>query len=167
MNANVFLEADDDTLAMKMWPQEIRNNPHCLDKCQYFFAYSQWLPADGARTDYEKARDVLDPQEYPEDWPALPKLELLKKQAEYLGMPEKFRRVEQTTRFHNGPNSCGVEMAPSALTGQDCTGVNDGSKTTTLVTYLADAWNWGAELFCVCSIDTQVIIVAKNENKIA
>lgn len=134
MNANVFLEADDDTLAMKMWPQEIRNNPHCLDKY------------------YEKARDVLDPQEYPEDWPALPKLELLKKQAEYLGMPEKFRRVEQTTRFHNGPNSCGVEMAPSALTGQDCTGVNDGSKTTTLVTYLADAWNWGAELFCECEV---------------
>lgn len=34
MNANVFLEADDDTLAMKMWPPEIRNNPHCLDKCE-------------------------------------------------------------------------------------------------------------------------------------
>ena len=95
---------------------------------------------------------MLDPQKYPEDWPALPKMELLKKQAEYLGMADKFRRVDQTTRFHNGPNSCGVEMAPSARTGQDCTGVNDGSKTTTLVTYLADAWNWGAELFCECEV---------------
>lgn len=67
-------------------------------------------------------------------------------------MGEKFRRVHQTTRFRNGPNACGVEMAPSALTGQDPTGVNDGSKTTTLVTYLADAWNWGAELFCECEV---------------
>lgn len=43
-------------------------------------------------------------------------------------------------------------MSPSALTGQDSTGVNDGSKTTTLVTYIADAWNWGAELFCECEV---------------
>lgn len=43
-------------------------------------------------------------------------------------------------------------MAASALTGQDATGVNDGSKTTTLVTYLADAWNWGAEMFCECEV---------------
>jgi len=43
-------------------------------------------------------------------------------------------------------------MSASQLTGQDCTGLNDGSKTTTLVTYLADAWNWGAELFCECEV---------------
>jgi hypothetical protein len=30
----------------------------------------------------------------------------------------------------------------------DTTGVNDGSKSSTLVNYLADAWNWGAEIFC-------------------
>lgn len=67
-------------------------------------------------------------------------------------MSDKFRLVPQTTRFRVGPNSCGVEMAPSSLTGQDVTGVNDGSKTTTLVTYLADAWNWGAEMFCGCEV---------------
>ena len=60
--------------------------------------------------------------------------------------------MRQTTRFSDGPNSCGVEMKASALTGQDATGVNDGSKTTTLVTYLADAWNWGAEMFCECEV---------------
>lgn len=93
---------------------------------------------------------VLEPHEYPDDWPKLPKLELLKKQAEALGLADKFKKVRQTTRFKNGPNYMGVEMSPSAMTGQDCTGVNDGSKTTTLVTYLADAWNWGAEMFCEC-----------------
>lgn len=95
---------------------------------------------------------MLEPEEYPDDWPALPKMKLLKKQAEHLGLGDRWRKVRQTTRFKNGPNSCGVEMKASALTGQDATGVNDGSKTTTLVTYLADAWNWGAEMFCECEV---------------
>jgi hypothetical protein len=95
---------------------------------------------------------VLEPSEYPKDWPKLAKMEVLQKQAEALGYGDKFHRVRQTTRFKNGPNSVGVEMSPSELTGQDTTGVNDGSKTTTLVTYLADAWNWGAEMFCECEV---------------
>ncbi|KAI0472100.1 glucose-methanol-choline oxidoreductase [Xylariaceae sp. FL0804] len=130
MNANVYLPADEDSLRMEEWPREIRENPHCLDEY------------------YKKAEEILEPSEYPQEWPKLPKLELLKKQAEILNMPEKFGRVRQTTKFHNGPNSCGVEQFASSSTGQDCTGLNDGSKTTTLVTYLADAWNWGADLFC-------------------
>lgn len=72
-------------------------------------------------------------------------------------MRGKFKRVLQTTRFVNGPNSCGVEMSASALTGQDATGLNDGSKNTTLVTYIADAWNWGAEIFC----ESEVRYIAK------
>ncbi|KAI0883213.1 FAD/NAD(P)-binding domain-containing protein [Annulohypoxylon maeteangense] len=134
MNANVYLEADKDTLQLEAWPKEIRDNPDCLDEY------------------YEKAEKVLQPEPYPDDWPKLPKLELLEKQAKYLSMEEKFRRVRQTTRFVNGPNSCGVEMFPSAMTGQDCTGLNDGSKNTTLVTYLADAWNWGADMFCEAEV---------------
>ncbi|KAI1754572.1 glucose-methanol-choline oxidoreductase [Xylaria castorea] len=130
INANVFLEADEEVLQMDQWPDEIRENKGCLKEY------------------YEKAAEVLEPEEYPKDWPKLPKLELLKRQAEYLNMSEKFSRVKQTTRFRNGPNSCGVEMSASASTGQDTTGLNDGSKTTTLVTYLADAWNWGADMFC-------------------
>ncbi|KAJ4144416.1 hypothetical protein LMH87_003300 [Akanthomyces muscarius] len=43
-------------------------------------------------------------------------------------------------------------MSPSTLTGQDTTGINDGSKTTTLVTYLTDAWKWGADIFCECEV---------------
>ncbi|KAI8952433.1 glucose-methanol-choline oxidoreductase [Xylaria longipes] len=130
INANVFLEADEEVLQMEQWPKEIRDNKGCLKEY------------------YDKAAGVLEPEEYPKDWPKLPKLELLKKQAEYLNMSEKFSRVKQTTRFRNGPNSCGVEMSASASTGQDATGLNDGSKTSTLVTYLADAWNWGADIFC-------------------
>ncbi|KAI1367565.1 glucose-methanol-choline oxidoreductase [Xylaria arbuscula] len=130
INANVFLEADEDVLQLEQWPKEIRENKGCLNKY------------------YEKAADVLEPEEYPKDWPNLPKLELLKRQARYLNMTDNFSRVRQTTKFRNGPNSCGVEMSASASTGQDPTGLNDGSKNTTLVTYLADAWNWGADMFC-------------------
>lgn len=43
-------------------------------------------------------------------------------------------------------------MKASTLTGMDATGVNDGSKSSTLVNYLSDAWNWGAEMFCECEV---------------
>lgn len=33
INANVFLEADKETLSMPVWPEEIRRNPSSLDKC--------------------------------------------------------------------------------------------------------------------------------------
>lgn len=95
---------------------------------------------------------MLEPEKYPDDWPALPKAEMLKRQAAALGLSEKFHRVRQTTRFKNGPNSTGVEMNASTLTGMDSTGINDGSKSSTLVNYLADAWNWGAEMFCECEV---------------
>lgn len=39
-------------------------------------------------------------------------------------------------------------MRHSTDSGNECTGINDGSKSSVLVTYLADAWNWSAEIFC-------------------
>jgi hypothetical protein len=92
---------------------------------------------------------VLQPKPYPTSYPELKKLSLLKKQAAFLGWEHKFYRPPQTTRFEDGPNSTGVMMHASTGSGSDSTGVNDGSKTTTLVTYLSDAWNWGAEMYCV------------------
>lgn len=124
--------------------------------------HTSWFPLlyhhDGSslgltlRLDYQKVRDVLEPQLYPDDWPALKKTEILDKQARVLGLADKFHKVPLTTRFQSGPNSSGVNMSASTLTGLDSTGLNDGSKTTTLVTYLADAWNWGAEMFCKCEV---------------
>lgn len=34
MNANVFMEANHDTLEMTAWPEEIRKDPKSLDQCQ-------------------------------------------------------------------------------------------------------------------------------------
>jgi len=133
LNANVFLETDAHTMKMSCWPEELRQD-------------------DALKEYYDLARGVLQPEEYPHDWPDLPKLKMLERQAKALGWGDKFRRVPQTTRFRGGPNSTGVEMYPSALTGMDSTGVNDGSKNSTLVNYLADAWNWGTEMFCECEV---------------
>ncbi|OAA36402.1 Fumarate reductase/succinate dehydrogenase flavoprotein [Beauveria brongniartii RCEF 3172] len=102
--------------------------------------------------DYQQVRDVLEPEPYPQNWPVLEKTLRLQEQAQALGVGDSFYRVPQTTRFRHGRSSAGLPMAPSTLTGQDATGVNDGSKTTTLVTYLADAWHWGADLFCACEV---------------
>lgn len=154
INANVFMPADDGTLGMAMWPPEIRKDIKGFRKCKFQPSkpFTAERHTDNQKLDYDKVEKVLEPEEYPDDWPSLPKLDLLKKQAEALGLGDKFHKVRQTTRFKNGPNSCGVEMSPSALTGQDTTGVNDGSKNSTLVTYVADAWNWGAEMFCECEV---------------
>jgi hypothetical protein len=97
--------------------------------------------------DYKLGRDMLQPEIYPENFPDLPKLELLKKQADAIGQTHKFYRAPQTTRFESGPNNVGVEMNASTLTGMDATGVNHGTKSSTLVNYLADAWSWGTEMY--------------------
>lgn len=98
------------------------------------------------RTDYDRAASVLEPECYPDDGPRLAKLETLKKQANLMGWADRFKKVPQTTAFRDGRNSTGVMMKKSQLLGQDSTGVNDGSKKTTLVTYIADAWYNGAEM---------------------
>lgn len=38
MNANVFLEADKDTLKLEAWPKEIRDNPDCMDECKFLLS---------------------------------------------------------------------------------------------------------------------------------
>ena len=43
-------------------------------------------------------------------------------------------------------------MQPNRGTGHECTGLNDGSKNSVAVTYLTDAWNWGAEIYCGCEV---------------
>ncbi|KAK2609820.1 hypothetical protein N8I77_003299 [Diaporthe amygdali] len=133
LNANVFLEADHKVLDLPIWPDSLRG-------------HENWTRY------YERARSILEPKPYPEEFPKLAKLETLEKQAKLAGMSERFYRVPQTTRFEDGENSTGVYMRASTLTGQDTTGLNDGSKSTTLVNYLSDAWNWGAEMFCECEV---------------
>ncbi|KAF7189115.1 Cholesterol oxidase [Pseudocercospora fuligena] len=134
LNANVFLHADERTLSMSEWPPEIRSHKDSL--------------ADY----YHRAEQMLQPSPYPESYPSLKKLEVLEKQAKSLGFGDNFYRVPQTTFWEEKRNNAGVEMKASTCSGQDCTGVNDGSKNSVLMNYLPDAWNWGAEIFCECEV---------------
>ena len=45
INANVFMEADKETLAMKAWPPEIRENVDELDKCKSYRSRASRVPA--------------------------------------------------------------------------------------------------------------------------
>lgn len=141
LNANVFLPATHRTLSQPAFPPEIRDDPSDLDECESPMSVSLMI-------DYDLAAEVLQPEPYPENFPKLHKLTVLEEQAKILG-PEyhdRFYRVPQTTTFKNRINSMGVHQQKSTLSGQDATGVNDGSKNSTLMNYLPDAWNHGAEM---------------------
>ncbi|OJD33687.1 glucose-methanol-choline oxidoreductase [Diplodia corticola] len=134
INANVYLECDKRTLALGAWPSELRTDPSALEPY------------------YTRAAEMLQPTAYPEDLPTPKKLSVLEKQAEALGQKQNFYRAPQTTFFQEGLNHAGVQMKASTCSGQDCTGVNDGSKNSVLMNYIPDAWNWGAEMFCECEV---------------
>ncbi|CAG7934649.1 unnamed protein product [Penicillium olsonii] len=134
INAGVFLRADRQALEMSPWPSEIRKEPHELDEY------------------YSRAETMLQPSVYPEDFSTLSKSEHFREQSKSMGKTDKFRRAPLTTFFHRSRNNAAVQMEANSLTGHECTGLNDGSKNSVATTYLADAWNWGAEIFCGCEV---------------
>ncbi|KAG9287123.1 hypothetical protein G9A89_001017 [Geosiphon pyriformis] len=132
INANVALKADENVWNMKLWPEEI-------EKAEI-------------EEGYNRAQHMLQPQPYPENWPELPKLTTLEEQATLLGVRDHFYRPPLTVTFKQGVNNAGVYQKASTLTGNDTTGVNDGSKNSTLMNYIPDAWNHGAEIFCEVAV---------------
>jgi hypothetical protein len=91
---------------------------------------------------------MLRPISFPTTHPTPRKLAVFEEQTYNVGLHDNFSRPPITTCFRSGINQAGVHMRGSTGTGNECTGVNDGSKNSVLVTYLADAWARGAELFC-------------------
>ncbi|KAF9890820.1 hypothetical protein FE257_005391 [Aspergillus nanangensis] len=126
INAGVFLEADEETLRMNCWPEDIRNNQPSLK--QY----------------YRRAAHMLQPSTYPDTHPSLSKTAHLKNQFDALGEGGTFYKAPLTIFFEERENNVGVTMRENLRSGHECTGLNDGSKNSTPTTYLTDAWNWGA-----------------------
>ncbi|CAG8620179.1 2848_t:CDS:10 [Ambispora leptoticha] len=143
INANVALEADENVWKMGVWPEEIKKSE--------------------IKEAYDRARHMLQPNPYPEDWPELPKLTTLEEQATLLGYKDHFYRPPITVHFKQGVNNAGVYQKASTLTGNDVTGVNDGSKNSTLMNYIPDAWNHGAHIFC--EIDVKRVKQNKKNGK--
>ncbi len=129
VNANVSLQPDARVFADPAWPRELRED------------------ADAQlATGYRRARAMLRPQRYPQDWPPLAKLDALGVSAAAIGSGSCYRPPINVT-FAGGVNHVGVSQQACVLCGDCVSGCNHGAKNTTLMNYLPDARSHGAQLF--------------------
>ena len=127
INANVCLEAEERALADPVWPEALR--------------------ADGALAEgYARARAMLKPEAYPTALPELPKLKALEKAAGGT-TGGSFYRPPINVTFADGVNHVGVYQQACRLCGDCVSGCNYRAKNTTLMNYLPDAVNHGAEIY--------------------
>ncbi|KAK3810316.1 MAG: hypothetical protein J3Q66DRAFT_352765 [Benniella sp.] len=134
LNANTALRPNDRIWDDNVWPEELAQDKELLEQS------------------FQHALDMLQPEPYPEDWPVLQKLSTLETMAKGAGAHDKFIRPPITVHFKDAVNPAGVAQKASTLTGNDTTGINDWSKNTTLMNYIPDAWNHGAEIFTCCNV---------------
>ena len=138
INANVSLEPEPGVFEDPRWPQAVRDHRDTLLK-------------DG----YARAREMLKPNPYPNSAPNLPKLDANKKSADYLKQGAHFYKPPINVNFDKLPNNLnhvGVEQLPCNQCGDCVSGCNNKAKNTTLMNYLPDAWNHGAEIFCQAEV---------------
>ena len=128
VNANVSLPAEPRVFDDPRWPEEFRADV-----------------ATRLQTGYKLAQEMLTPSPYPDNFPALPKLQALEKSAQSLN--EKFYRPPINVTFKDGVNPVGVQQNACTLCGDCVTGCNYAAKNTVLMNYLPDARNHGAEIF--------------------
>lgn len=130
INANVSLEPEARVFDDERWPQAIRNDKASFD--------------EGVK----RAQDMLEPTLYPEgkdSYPVLPKTKAMKTSAGFMNTPHKFTPINVT--FKDGVNKVGVEQNKCNNCGDCISGCNHKAKNTTLMNYLPDAKNHGAEIF--------------------
>ncbi|WP_191489551.1 GMC family oxidoreductase N-terminal domain-containing protein [Pseudomonas sp. FEN] len=138
INANVSLEPEPGVFDDPRWPQAVRE-------------HRDTLLAEG----YARAREMLKPNPYPASGPQLPKLDAHRKSADYLQENAHFYTPPINVTFDKLPNNLnhvGVEQLPCNQCGDCVSGCNNKAKNTTLMNYLPDAWNHGAEIFCQAEV---------------
>ena len=130
INANVSIRPDPRLFADKRWPEALRADVDTLLK-------------EG----YERAAEMLKPSSVPEQV-KLAKLRAMQKSAAAMKAP--WRRLELNVTFDKLPgdmNHVGVAQPPCIQCGDCVSGCNHGAKNTTLMNYLPDAVNHGAEIY--------------------
>jgi cholesterol oxidase len=130
INANVALRAVPRVWEDPRWPAAVRADV-----------------AGRLEEGYRAAEAMLRPTPYPEAYPALAKLDGLKRGAAAIGAAASFYRPPINVTFADGPSPSGVPQKACTCCGDCVSGCNYGAKNTTLMNYLPDAWNWGAEIF--------------------
>lgn len=134
VNANIALPAEDWVMRSHEWPTELQNDKQTLE------------------TGFERAREMLRPTPYPADFPELDKLKAMKKGSSIWGK-EPYYRPPINVTFEDGKNHVGVEQKACNGCGDCVTGCNYYAKNTTLMNYLPDAGNHGAEIFTQTAVD--------------
>ncbi|MTI87737.1 MAG: alpha/beta fold hydrolase [Balneolaceae bacterium] len=130
VNANVSLPPEPWVMQDEAWPEEIRNNPESVYR------------------GIERAKHVLQPVAYPagqNGYEELPKTKAQMRSAEVTGGTFKYTPIN--VQFKDGLNAVGYEQKKCTNCGDCVTGCNVGAKNTTLMNYLPDAVNFGAEIF--------------------
>jgi cholesterol oxidase len=133
VNANIALRAEPRVFDDPLWPRELCNDLETL-----------------LEQGYRRAEEMLKPVPYPDNFPELPKLRAMEQSAESMG--EKFYRPPINVNFEDGVNHVGVPQQACRLCGDCCSGCNYAAKNTTLMNYLPDAWNHGAEIYTQVSV---------------
>jgi cholesterol oxidase len=133
INANVSIEPEPRVFERNAWPTAIKNDLKSV--------------FDGM----EKAREMLKPTQYPVGKPGYP--ELAKSKAHKLSadaLAEPFRYLDINVNFEDKTvgNHVGVAQKACNNCGDCCSGCNVSAKNTTLMNYLPDAVNHGAEIYC-------------------
>ena len=130
VNANVSLPPEPRVFEDPVWPQELRDDV-------------------GTRLQegIERAKEMLKPTPYPDDFPKLHKLHAMEQSSEELGARERFYPPPINVTFEDGVNHVGVEQRACVLCGDCVSGCNHRAKNTVLMNYLPDAHNHGAEIF--------------------
>lgn len=124
VNANVSLPPDPRVWDDPVWPAEIRS--------------------DQTRQEgFTRAIEVLRPTPY--EGPDLDKLKALGMSGN--AMRRDVVRPPINVTFSRQVNYAGVEQPACTLCGDCCSGCNVGAKNTVQVTYIADAFHHGAEIF--------------------
>ena len=135
VNANVVLQAEPRVFDDPRWPQEVRDDL-----------------TTRVEEGYRRAVEMLRPTPLPAQID-LPKLTALEMSARALN--ERFYRPPLNVTFDEpagGVNHVGVEQHACTLCGDCVTGCNHHAKNTTLMNYLPDAKNHGAEVYTQVSV---------------
>ncbi|MCF6202450.1 MAG: GMC family oxidoreductase N-terminal domain-containing protein [Methylococcaceae bacterium] len=161
INANVSMMADPRVFDDECWPKKIRdeaisissqssNAKHCEATVEILSKHQPDGESNLLAQGYERAISMLKPVTYPVNHVHLPKMEAHQKSAEYL--KEQYCQTPINVTFKDGVNHVGVEQTACTLCGDCVSGCNVGAKNTTVMNYLPDARNHGAEIYTEISV---------------
>ena len=129
VNANVALRPEPRVFADPAWPYELRQDMAGLNK------------------GFELAEDMLKAVCCPDDQPPPAKQAALHQSASHMAESGNCYSLPIAVTFQDGINHVGIEQKACINCGDCVSGCNHHAKNTTLMNYLPDARNFGAEIF--------------------